>query len=274
MYPQVLQMLHSFREWFSARSDQFLLVDTAQDVEVARDTGRLGVAFDLEGADCLGTQLERVAELHQLGVRWISVAYNSNNAFGGGCQDDDHGLTQLGVELLGAMEQAGIVVCCSHTGRRTTLDVLERAAQPVIFSHSNPLGAWRHPRNIGDDVIRRCAAAGGVVGINGIGIFLGRNDASVRAVTRHIEYVVDLVGSEHVALGLDYIYDRAELEAYVAKNPELFPSELGYTSGIAMLEPERLPGIADELLARGYSDSDVSAVLGGNWLRIANQCWH
>ncbi len=156
---------------------------------------------------------------------------------------------------------------------RTALDALERATHPAIYSHSNPAACWRHRRNIEDEAIRRCAATGGVVGINGIGIFLGRNDASIDALTRHIDHVANLVGILHVGLGLDYIYDRAELDAYVVAHPDLYPPADGYGAGIAMMAPEKIPELADRLLARGYADDDLAALLGGNWLRIANLCW-
>lgn len=272
-YAEVRALLHWFRAWFAARPDEYLLVRQAEDVVAARASGRLGVAFDLEGGDALGDDPQRLFELAGLGVRWMALVYNRNNAIGGGCQDDDTGLTPFGAQVLQTLEAAGIVACCSHTGARTTLEVMERANRPVIFSHSNALACWDHPRNVADEAIRRCAATGGVVGINGIGIFLGRNDASVEAVVRNVEHVLDLVGADHVGLGLDYIYDRAELDAYVVAHPELFPPAAGYGAGIAMLEPEALPRLADRLLARGHAEATLRAVMGGNWLRVARAVW-
>jgi len=272
-FAEVVRNLTAFQAWFAARPDEYLLVDSPADVERACALGRLGVAFDIEGGDCLGDDPERLHELHALGVRWLSIAYNRNNALGGGCQDEDRGLTPLGGAMQATMERLGMVVCCSHTGPQTTLDILERANHPVIFSHSNPTACWQHPRNVSDEAIRMCAATGGVIGINGIGIFLGRNDASVDAVARHIEYVMDLVGPEHVALGLDYIYDRAELDSYVVAHPELYPPGDGYRAGIAMFAPEQLSALRERLLARGHSWSTLAALLGGNWLRVAQLCW-
>ncbi len=273
-FDRVVAILSGFRRWFDARADEYLLVRSPDDVETARAGDRLGIVFDVEGGDCLGEDPDRVEALANLGVRWLALAYNRNNRLGGGCQDEDTGLTPLGARMVEALERAGVVVCCSHTGARTAHDVFDRATRPVIFSHSNPSACWRHPRNIDDSAIRGCAATGGVVGINGIGIFLGRNSATVEALVRHVEHVAALVGPAHVALGLDYIYDRAELDAHVLAHPELFPPGDGYGPGIAMLGPESVPAIADLLLARGWPLGDVEGVLGGNWLRIARRCWH
>jgi len=111
------------------------------------------------------------------------------------------------------------------------------------------------------------------VGINGIGIFLGDNDASARNVARHVAHVASLVGVAHVGLGLDYVFGGDELDAVMAADPSTFPPHLGYGAGMRMLAPEELPALVDELLRHGFNDADVSAVLGGNWMRIAQQVW-
>ena len=130
-----------------------------------------------------------------------------------------------------------------------------------------------HPRNIPDDLIRACAATGGVVGINGIGSFLGRNDNSSETFARHIDHVAQLVGPQHVALGLDYVFDTQELDDYLAKMSDTFPAELGYEKGVRMVAPEQLEGIVEILQNRGYSEADLQAVLGGNLMRLALAVW-
>src|SRR3546814_17099767 len=108
--------------------------------------------------------------------------------------------------------------------------------QPVIFSHSNPRVIHDHPRNITDEQIRACAATGGVINISGIGIFLGNNDNSTETYLRHVRYIADLVGTQHVGLGLDYVFDNKELDEYVTSSPHIFPPALGYAAGIRMVE--------------------------------------
>jgi membrane dipeptidase len=170
------------------------------------------------------------------------------------------------------MERIGMVVCCSHIGHRSAMEILERASRPVIFSHSNPRAIWEHPRNIGDDAIRACAKTGGVVGINGIGIFLGKNDIATDLIVRHCDYVANLVGPEHVGLALDYVYDQQEVSEFVQAHPETYPPDQ-YPDGLLMMEPERLPAIAECLLKNGFTERDVCDILGGNHVRIAQQVW-
>jgi len=270
---QHLRVLASMREWLAANARDYRLIESVADIELARANGQLAVGFDIEGANAIGDQLSLLGLYRDLGVRWMLLAYNRNNRAGGGCQDEDPGLTDFGRRMLHEMARVGIVACCSHTGYRTAREAIDESPRPVIFSHSNARALVDHPRNIPDDLVKACAARGGVVGVNGIGIFLGDNDASVANVARHVLHLLDLVGSEHVGLGLDYIFDASDLAAEIAANPDKFPPHLGYSANIAMTPPEQLPDLAEELSRRGVDDASLARVFGGNWMRIAREVW-
>lgn len=205
-------------------------------------------------------------------MRTISAAYNLPNKVGGGCLDTDEGLTALGREFVRRTEKAGMVVCCSHTGYKTSRDIIEMSSNPVVFSHSNPRAMWDHARNIPDELIRLCAQSGGVVGINGVDIFLGANDRPLDALVKHVKYVADLVGVEHVGIALDYSFDSTELEGFFVANREMFPSD-AYGDTLDYVEPEAMPAIAGELSRSGFSRQEVDSVMGLNWLRVAGQVW-
>jgi membrane dipeptidase len=130
-----------------------------------------------------------------------------------------------------------------------------------------------HPRNIPDDLILGCAATGGVVGINGIGSFLGKNDNTSKTFARHIDHVVQVVGPQHVAIGLDYVFDTQELDDYVAKMAHTFPPELGYEKGVRLVAPEQLEEVVEILLSWGYAEGDLGSILGGNLMRLARTVW-
>ncbi|MEP6502703.1 MAG: membrane dipeptidase [Betaproteobacteria bacterium] len=268
-----VRMLAAFRGWIAAHADRFRLIESVDDISRARAAGQLAIGFDIEGANAIDDQLSLVRVYRDLGVRWLLLAYNRNNRAGGGCQDEDAGLTPFGHALLDELAEQGVVACCSHTGYRTAHEAIDASPTPVIFSHSNPRALADHPRNIPDDLIKAGAARGGVIGINGIGLFLGDNDASPARVARAAAYVADLVGAQHVGLGLDFLHDRSDLDATIAAHPEQFPPELGYSTGMDFMAPEQLPEVAHHLRARGMAESEVAGILGGNWLRIARQVW-
>jgi membrane dipeptidase len=268
-----LRMIAALRHWLMSRPEEYLLLLEADDVERARSTGRLAVGFDIEGANAVGDQLSLIQLYYDLGVRWMLMAYNTSNRAGGGCQDEDGGLTKFGRAMVTEMERVGMLLCLSHTGHRTVREVIAMATQPLIFSHSNCAALHPHPRNIPDDLIRACAATGGVVGINGVGIFLGKNDISSETYARHVDHVVQLVGPAHVSIALDYVFDITELEEHLEKMKGTFPPGLGYEMGARFVPPEQLEEIVVTLQGWGYSNADLTALLGGNLLRLAKQVW-
>jgi membrane dipeptidase len=270
-----VRMIAHFRHWLADHKDKYLIIETPEDIALARATGRLAVGFNIEGANGISDQISLISLYYDLGVRWMLMAYNRNNRVGGGCQDYDRGLTRFGRKVVEEMARVGMVACCSHTGYRTARDVIDFSPNPVIFSHSNPRSLHDHPRNIPNDLIAACAGAGGVVCLNGIGIFLGKNDNSVETYFRHVDYVVQLVGPDHVGIGLDYLFDPDELGTLATHMTGTFPPGLGYELGsnIKCVSPAKLEALVELQLQAGYSETDIRHVLGQNLLRLAQRVW-
>jgi membrane dipeptidase len=264
----------SIRHYVQGHADQYVLGLTTSDIRSAKASGRLAVCLDVEGVYALGEQLSLVEFLYQIGVRWMLMVYNRRNLAGSGCHDpDDEGITDLGRGILREMDRVGMIKCCSHTGYRTAREILDLSDRPVIFSHSNPRRLRDHPRNIPDDLIKACAATGGVVGINGVGLFLGDGDPTADAVVRNIDYIAQLIGAEHVGLGLDYMFKGSGVEEPGRKSRELWPAEWGYRAGMGFLGPEAIPEIAEGLTRLGYPPAAVSGILGENLMRVAEAVW-
>ncbi len=272
-WQQTVKNIGAFITWLEKRHDRFTLVRRAADIEMAKREGKLAIAFDLEGMNALDGQAYMVSFYYRLGVRQMLFAYNLNNLAGGGCHDEDRGLTAFGREVIAEMNRVGMMVDCSHTGHRTTLEAIEASTAPVIFSHSNPAALHKHGRNILDDQIRACARTGGVVGINGIGLFLRDPQAASPALVDAIAYVADLVGTDHVGIALDYTPEN--LSGLTEANPRYWPPSEGYgkASGMRVATPQQLPEITELLLDRGCAEADVRKILGGNFRRVAGQVW-
>jgi membrane dipeptidase len=270
---QHIRMAAALRQWVSLHQEQFVLVGTMAEIERASAEAKLGIFFDIEGMNAVADQLSMIQLYYDLGVRWMLVAYNRHNPAGGGCQqDDDPGLTAFGRKVLDEMARVGMIACCSHTGYRTTMDVMSYSSRPVIFSHSNARAVFDHPRNVQDDALKACAATGGVVGINGISLFLGKGKSMVDQFIRHLDYVVQLIGPAHTGIGLDYVFDMDEL-GDMTTNAATFPPELGYNQPISIVPPEALEEIIGNLLRMGYSERDLRGILGANFARVANAVW-
>ncbi|HEY3474253.1 MAG TPA: membrane dipeptidase, partial [Anaerolineales bacterium] len=195
-FENILQVLARYRNYIHTHADQYVLARTVEDILQAKESGRLAIAFDLEGSEALLGNINLISLYYDLGVRQMLLAYNKDNRASGGCMEGDIGLTEFGKEVIKEMNRVGMVVDVSHMGYRATMQAFETSEAPVIFSHSNPAALREHARNISDEQIKACAQTGGVIGINGIGDFLGGTSSEL--IVQNIEYVMDLVGPEHV----------------------------------------------------------------------------
>lgn len=276
---QVMAVIAGFRARLLADADRYLLADSVADIESAAAAGRLAVGFDLEGSMPLLDRPEMAALYRDLGVRQIHFAYNRNNSVADGCHDVDRGLTGLGRRMVAAVNAAGLLMDCSHTGRRCSLEIMEVSAQPVIFSHANPLALVEHGRNITDEQIRACAATGGVVCVSGVSGFLGTRSPGATDVARHAAYVADLVGIEHAGIGLDIGFADEGLndDPPGDYDPDYWwPKSAGYDRGIRPMvyAPvatwSELPSALERV---GMTSSDVALVMGRNMARVAAQTW-
>lgn len=273
-WPETFKVLATMRRWIKAHPNEYLLGDSVAALEEAQASGRLAVLFDIEGAAAVDDLPDLVEAYYTLGVRWMLIAYNRYNLLGAGCQVEDTGLTEFGRRVIDAMEQVGMILCCSHTGARTAAEAIDYAQNPVIFSHSNAAAVHTNRRNISDDLIRACAAKDGVIGLVGFGPFVGPDDAiTVEKLTDHADHIAGLVGPAHLGIGLDYVFDAAEGDDFITKYPDWFGGLPPGGTLPKMIGPAQIGEIAEALLRRNWAESDVIGVLGGNLMRVARRVW-
>lgn len=274
--PFTLDRLAKHRYFFNSHPDRFILVDRVADIVRAREEGKLAIGFHFQGSEAVNRDLSLVESYYRLGVRWMLLAYNHQNSSATGCleaEERDHGLSWFGRKLVAEMNRVGMFVDLSHTGYRSTMDALSVSSDPCIFSHSLARALYDHPRNIRDEQIRAVAKGGGLIGVNGVGTFLGvEGPVTAAQVFRHVEHLVNLVGPRHVALGLDYMSPET-CEA-------VYPMALADPQFVAMakppwyfLEPTQLVDLVECMVRAGYADADIKLILGGNFLRLAEQIW-
>jgi len=179
------------------------------------------------------------------------------------------------------MNRLGILIDMSHSGDATTWDVLRLSKKPVVFTHSNARALADTARNKPDDQIKAMADSGGVMGVAPVPRMVNDDmkKATLEGLLDHIDYIVGLVGADHVGLGLDFT-DATERYAEPIKEPwtiwrERRPEMLGTWEDFFTLpyaqdleDHTKVPNLARGLVARSYSDEDILKILGGNWLRV------
>jgi membrane dipeptidase len=274
------------------RHPNLLVAERAEDIRRARREGRAAIIIAAQGGDFIGNKLHRVEAFYRLGLRMILPAYNTTNQLCDGCLDrTDGGLTRFGELVVAECNRVGLLLDCTHVGRLATLEIIERSAQPVVFSHSNARALVDNPRNVDDDQIRACAAKGGVIGLAPWGPLVlkagNREWPPVDHFIDHVDRVAQLTGStDHIGIGTDMSLGTYPDHEHDPWGEPAYPDVSG-TYGQLITADVRSPmraldgfsnyaeivNLIDRLQARGYGDDDVRKILGENYLRVFEQVW-
>lgn len=242
-----VESLLSILEREDARLDAVTLARSPEDARRIADAGGIALVYSLEGAHGIDTTgIEGLRALHARGLALLGLTWSFSNRFAGSSGDGGGGLTADGRALVDEAQRLGVLIDLSHASKATTLDVCRASSAPVIASHSDAAGVRAHARNLTDEEIGCIAATGGVIGLNLHSTFLG-SPADVKKAADHVEYVRKVGGIGAVALGSDFdglIKAPADLQT---------AADLGR--------------IWDELRRRGWTDVEIQAVRGENFLR-------
>jgi membrane dipeptidase len=296
---QALDQIDAIHEMVRTNSKDLALCATAEEVRSARSAGKIAVLMGLEGGHMIGNDLGVLRSFSELGVRYMTLTHMVNTDWADSSTDAPahNGLTAFGKDVVIEMNRVGMMVDISHVSDKTFYDALEVSRAPLIASHSSCRQICDAPRNMTDDMIKALAAKGGVIQINyhvgflsqqfldatthNVELTKAEQDADTRCgknlacqviesqkvirqfvaegrlprvsweeIVDHIDHAVKLVGADHVGLGSDF--DGANMP-------------------FGMEDASQLPKITEALLSRGYSESDIRKILGGNTLRVMEQ---
>jgi membrane dipeptidase len=281
-WKQVQVYLDSIQAFAKRHPAQLTLATTAAEVRAAKANGRIAVLIGVEGGHAIENSFENLRELARRGVRYMTLTWNNGNEWAGAAAGLNNtrsgGLTARGREMVKEMNRLGILVDVSHVSDSTFYDAVAASTLPVIASHSSARSLNGHRRNMTDAMLRAVAKNGGVVNVNFYSAFIdpvflqksdsiertvqgqANIDAALRALPRpslsilldHFEHLIKVAGVDHVGIGSDF-------------------DGVGGALPQGMDDVTRLPLIAQGLLDRGYTESDVKKVLGGNMLRVMDQ---
>ena len=269
----------------SAQSSALTQVRSIADIRSAKESNKLGLIFGFQDAVMLEGDVSRLNLFHDFGVRVIQLTYNLRNELGDGCLEPSNaGLSRFGHAVVERMNQLGMVVDLSHCGQRTTADAIAASAAPVAITHSGCNTVFQHPRNKRDDELRALAQKGGVIGIYMMPFLNAQGPPRIEHFLQHVEHAVQVCGEDHVGVGsdnsitptvadeayrkllMDFAVERKSRGIAAPREEEvLFVEELN--------TPRRMETLADQMLARGYSESRVEKIIGQNWVRVLGTVW-
>ncbi len=241
------------------------VVRTVSEMAQCLADGTFAMIFHIEGAEAIDTDLNALETLYQAGLRSLGLVWSRANAFASGVPfafpsspDTGPGLTDAGKRLVKACNELGIVVDLSHLNEKGFWQVAELSTAPLVATHSNAHALSASARNLTDRQLDAVRTSNGIVGVNFNVGFLredGKRDPAntpLTEIVRHVDYMVERVGIDHVAFGSDF--DGATM-----------PGDLRDVAG--------MPKLMQALTAAGYDEAAQRQIAYGNWLRVLGETW-
>eukprot|EP01089_Gocevia_fonbrunei_P020567 TRINITY_DN7700_c0_g1_i1.p1 TRINITY_DN7700_c0_g1~~TRINITY_DN7700_c0_g1_i1.p1 ORF type:complete len:425 (+),score=78.49 TRINITY_DN7700_c0_g1_i1:86-1360(+) len=239
--------------------DEFHLARTTDEFNTFWKKGKLGSFLGMEGGHAINNSLTTLRMFYDLGVRYMTLTHNCDTPWADAAQGgtfSHNGLTGFGKEVIKEMNRLGMLIDISHVSDKVMEDVLTLSETSIIFSHSAARALSNHPRNVPDNVLDMLKDNGGVVMVVFFSSFvragLNASDVSISDVIDHIEYIANRVGVDHVGLGSDF-------------------DGVDHVLPAGLTDVSMFPNITLELIHRGYSDSDIGKIIGGNVLRVLKE---
>ena len=277
------EMVANIEEWnrrFESFSKLIFHGRSGDDVRRARQEGRTAIFFGFQNPSPIEDDIGLVEICYQLGVRFMQLTYNNQSLLATGCyEEEDAGVTRMGREVIAEMNRVGMIVDMSHSGERSTLEAIEISNRPIAITHANPF-FW-HParRNKSNDVLRALGQSKGMLGFSLYPHHLkGKSVCSLEDFCEMIARTADLVGVECLGIGSDLCQDHPDSVVEWmrvgrwTKNIDYGEgnvSEAGFPEMPEWFKDNRdFQNIKEGLLTQGFSEKDVAAIMGENWLKF------
>jgi membrane dipeptidase len=247
--------MDAFEAQVRQNPDRLVQARSADEVLQVVAAGKLAGVLGVEGGHAIEGSIEKLKTVYARGARYLTITWNNATTWAMSARDSRSstvGLSEFGKTVVRTMDTLGMIVDVSHTGIKTIWDVLATTKNPIIASHSGARALNNHYRNLTDEQIDSIAARGGVIGVVFYPPFLSsRSVATIDTVIKHIDYLRNRAGIDHVAIGSDF--DGIE------------------TTPVGLETVAKLPSLTEALLRHGYSIADVRKLLGENYLRVFRQ---
>lgn len=279
-FRETVLQLERWNRWFERFPDLIFQGRTGQDIILAQETNRTAIFFGAQNPSCIEDDIGLVEILHSLGLRFMQLSYNNQSLLATGCYEaEDTGLTRMGREVVAEMNRVGLVVDMSHSGDYSTIQAIEHSTRPIAITHANP-HRW-HPalRNKSDDVLRALAQSGGMLGFSLYPHHLkGGSGCTLKDFCEMVARTADLMGVDHLGIGTDLCQDQPDSVVEWMRTGR-WTKGIDFGEGSAanagfppmpewFRDNRDFAQIAAGLHIAGFDAAEVTAIMGGNWLRF------
>ncbi|PID20513.1 diguanylate cyclase [Sporosarcina sp. P3] len=264
------------------RQSTVFIARSYNDLTKAKQLKQTALLPSLEAASILENELDRVDILYGFGIRCMGITYNEANTLGSGLiEQRDGGLTNFGRRVVERMNTLGMIIDISHCGDQTSLDVIAESRDPVFMTHAGARALWNTPRMKPDNVLQACAEKGGIIGVCAApNTTLTKRSPkhSIQSVMEHFEYLVGLVGINHVGFGPDTFFgDHVALQhafddilgISASHSGEVF-KESPYVEGLEN-PVEAVKNMISWMIKQNYSIEDITKASGQNAMRVMKE---
>ena len=255
-YNHAMAMIDIFNTEMSLNSITIEQARTASEAVSIHSNNKIAAVLAVEGGHAIENDIQKLISLYEAGMRYLTITWNNSTDWAVSAQDSRSatvGLSEFGKQVIKTLDSLGVVIDISHTGIKTIEDILTITENPIVATHSGVRTLRDHYRNLYDSQIIDIANSGGVIGVVFYPPYLSNTGyANIASVANHIDYIVNLVGIDYVALGSDF-------------------DGIGTNVVQGLEDVTKFPDLTLELLRRDYSQSDIEKILGGNFMRVFEQ---
>ncbi len=273
---ETLKLLGRWNRWFEDHSDLIMPVLEGGDINIAHESGRTGIILGFQNSSPIEDEFSLIEIFHRLGIRIMQLTYNNQNLLGTGCyESQDAGLTKFGRLAVREMNRLGMIVDVSHTAEKTCLEAIRYSERPIAITHANPSTFHNVVRNKSDALLLELAESGGMLGFSLYPLHLADGgQCRLEQFCEMVQRTADRIGVEHLGLGSDLClgWDSDHLDYMRGgtwDDRRRQPSEVAWPEYPQWFRKAGdLQNVADGLAAAGFSENEVSMMMGENWYRF------